>query len=203
MTVIGLGSAVFAFFAVYATKWVLENAMQIGAALGMLFALYVATTQVENIAVAVPLAVFIIVTGACVGFLFRTGFIFLGYLREERSWKATSYAGGRATYLFVIGTWGGGPIAFVRARDPQRRLKLLQVGTPRRLRVLAEFAFDSEAQALAAERLVRARLRPFRDRGDWFSADLKSVRRILSEADDAEGDETVLTRPAPPLRSGS
>ena len=198
---IGLGCALFAFFAIYATKWVIENAVAIGIALGFLIALYLVRTSVDSIAISVPLVALITLAGACIGLLLRSTFHFLGYIRDENeSSPARALAERPPMQLFVIGAWGEDTVAVVRARDPEARLLMLQNGYPRPLRVLAGFPFDSEREALEAERRVRRRLHTVRDRGDWFAANVAEVRRLIYEI--TPQDELADAGTYPSLRPG-
>jgi hypothetical protein len=177
-----LGCAVFAFYAIYATKWVIENAVAIGAAWGLAIGLYLTRTSVGGLTVGLPLIAFVALSGACLGLLLRSTLHFLGYLREEKdSALAETLAGTPSMQLFVIGAWGEDSIAVVRARDPEARLMRLQVGHSRPLRVLAGFPFDSEQEALEAERRLRRRLHPMRGRGEWYAANVGDVRRLIYE----------------------
>ena len=176
-----LGCALFAFYVVYTTRWVLQNAIEIGIALGFLLGIYLAVTNANSFATGAPLVALLVLACASIGFLLRCTF-FISGLIEERApltamrdfWKPST------AYIHVVGAWQYANVAIVRAKQADEGLRQLQQGCPRRLRVLASFAFDNERQAIAGERTIRKKLRPMRNRGEWYTVDLETVLSTIA-----------------------
>ena len=178
-----LGCAVFAFYVVYTTRWVIDNAIEIGTALGFLLGLYLAVAKADSLATGAPLVVLLALSCASIGLLLRCAFFVFGFIEERAPltvvrdlWKPST-AG-----LHVVGAWQYNNVAIVRAKQADEGLRRLQRGSPRQLRILASFAFENERKAIRAERMVRQKLRPMHNRGDWFCIDLESVLTVIGSS---------------------
>jgi hypothetical protein len=174
------GCAVFAFYVVYTTRWVIQNAIEIGTALGFLLGLYLAAANADSFAAGAPLVVLLVLSCASIGLLLRCAFFVFGFVEERAPltvirdlWKPST------TCLHVVGAWQYNNVAIVRAKLADEGLRRLQRGNPRQLRILASFAFENERRAIHAERMVRKKLRPMHNRGEWFSTDLGSVLTVI------------------------
>jgi hypothetical protein len=170
------GCALFAFYVVYSTRWVIQNAIEIGIALGFLLGIYLAVTSADSFATGAPVVALLMLACASIGCLLRCAFFVSGLIEENAPWAAfRDYWQPRSAYLHIIGARNYTNIAIVRAKNAEEGLTRLQRGCPRRLRVLASFAFDNERQAIAAEKAVRRELHALRNRGEWHVTDLETV----------------------------
>jgi hypothetical protein len=87
-----------------------------------------------------------------------------------------------AKKLYIIGASAAGPLKIGIGRDPSRRLRELQTGNPKRLRVL--YARTSLSNAASAESLTHQRLRALRILGEWFDVSLpEAISAIEAVAD--------------------
>lgn len=175
-----LGCALFAFYVVYTTRWVLQNAIEIGIALGFLLGIYLAVTNADSVATGAPLVALLVLACASIGCLLRCALFVSGLIEENAPltairdfWRPSS------AYLHIVGARNYTNIAIIRAKVAEEGLTHLQRGCPRRLRVLASFIFDNERQAIAAEKKIRKELRPMRNRGEWYAADLETVMTAI------------------------
>ena len=68
--------------------------------------------------------------------------------------------------LYIIQSDVTGMIKIGRSKDPQKRLKQLQTGKPKKLKLIAEFRGQGWK-----EKILHEELRKFRLEGEWFSYD--------------------------------
>lgn len=71
------------------------------------------------------------------------------------------------TYVYFI-QQGFGGIKIGVSENPEARCAHLQTATPKKLRVIAKFVFDSRAQAFGMERDLHAEYAHLRMKGEWF-----------------------------------
>lgn len=75
--------------------------------------------------------------------------------------------------IYVI--WDGENYKIERSKDPQKRLKALQIGNPKRLKLLKVFDYQSNTKIdeVIIERRINffLKLKKVRRAGDWFSFD--------------------------------
>ena len=180
-----LACALFAFCVVYMTRWVLENAIEIGIALGFLLGMYLAITSAESFATGAPLVALLVLSCASLGCLLRCAFFVFGFIGERAPLTAMrDFWNPSTAYIHVIGAWQYNNVAILRAKEAGEGLKRLQRDCPRRLRVLTSCAFKNERQAITAERMIRRKLRPMHNRGEWFATDLETVLTIIGSLPD-------------------
>lgn len=92
------------------------------------------------------------------------------------------------TYVYLMRQGGAtGPIKIGVARDPDGRLKNLQTGSPRTLRIIARLPFESRMEALEMERALHAKYKEFRLKGEWFKPGLFRAMRENLKAMRTEG----------------
>jgi len=71
------------------------------------------------------------------------------------------------TYVYFIQARYGA-IKIGHSSDPEARLRCLQTGTSKPLRLIAKFPFESRAEAAGLERELHRKLHKYRCRGEWF-----------------------------------
>jgi predicted GIY-YIG superfamily endonuclease len=85
--------------------------------------------------------------------------------------------------VYVIGS-GGGPVKIGYARNVNKRLQSLQIGSHEQLYVLETIDRLTHKEALAIERAVHKELADKRVRGEWFDVSLdEAMKAIHSKLD--------------------
>jgi predicted GIY-YIG superfamily endonuclease len=71
------------------------------------------------------------------------------------------------TFVYFI-QQGCGSIKIGVSSDPEKRLKTMQTGTSKQLRLLISVPFESRSEAFAIERELHSKYAHLRTRGEWF-----------------------------------
>lgn len=77
----------------------------------------------------------------------------------------------KTTYVYFI-QQGFGGIKIGVSDDPQSRCATLQTGTSKRLRIIAQFPFESRSEAFAMEHALHSAYAHLRTNGEWFKPGL-------------------------------
>ena len=72
-----------------------------------------------------------------------------------------------AYYVYLIQK-GYGSIKIGVSKDPEKRLRDLQIGNHAELFIIAKFPFNSYSEAYALESELHYKFKSFRLRGEWF-----------------------------------
>jgi len=84
------------------------------------------------------------------------------------------------TYLYFIGAAGReDPIKIGITDNLEDRLRQLQTGASRPLKIIAQFPMESRQLALTAERELHSKYANYRLKGEWFRP--KIMRKILRQ----------------------
>jgi hypothetical protein len=85
----------------------------------------------------------------------------------------------RKWYVYVIGTDGGDAVKVGTARDVIHRIRVMQSGNPRKLRVLASWEHE---RACDVEVLAHRMLADYRALGEWFFCSSATAERAVTDA---------------------
>lgn len=72
-------------------------------------------------------------------------------------------------YLMRSGTRDGDPIKIGVSASPDRRVKDLQTGNPKEIRLLCSFPFQSKHEAFKLERFLHIYFQKYVNYGEWFT----------------------------------
>lgn len=109
------------------------------------------------------------------------------------------------TYVyFIIRTEkNGSSVKIGVSKDPQARLKMLQTGNAKRLKIWHLFEHQSRASAFASERLFHDVLKNQRVVGEWFTTDglmAQVMAAIKSGADEKSFMDVVMSASKKPVK---
>lgn len=72
-------------------------------------------------------------------------------------------------YVISEGEWG--PVKVGVAARPESRIRELQSGNPKRLKLADWWQFGTREEAFAVERMILDEMAPYRMVGEWIDAD--------------------------------
>lgn len=106
-------------------------------------------------------------------------------------------------HVYIIGGESdASPWKIGLASNPHKRLRDLQVGSPKKLAIKAAFSLAGNAEAKIVERTAHLKLAHARSHGEWFIASLEEVMAVVSYAvsilGTADCDTAYMTADKPP-----
>lgn len=90
--------------------------------------------------------------------------------------------------VYIIGP-AEGPYKVGIARDPKKRLEMLQIGSHQTLLIHAIRRCGSREEAVAVEAAAHTALKSERLRGEWFACSLESAQSAVGADDAADNDD--------------
>ena len=82
-------------------------------------------------------------------------------------------------YIISDGEWG--PVKVGVAARPENRVRELQVGNPKRLKLVDWWQFKTRDEAFTVERNILEEMAPYRMVGEWIGADEFGMRALVRD----------------------
>jgi hypothetical protein len=84
------------------------------------------------------------------------------------------------SYVYLISESDEGPVKVGVAGNPYARIRELQTGNPKRLRLVHTWALFDRPGAFTVERLVLEEMSEYRLSGEWIDADEFGMKAVVS-----------------------